>query len=371
MALTLPKFAVPKLALGKKQLPAVVLGVVVVAAAGWFGWQYFEDAGPAPAAPAKPQTATAAKATAVGKAAAPADAGPTRDKLVEDLLVASGLKQTLSQLPQKLMAGFRQSGKPKASPAVLKAMETAVAESFSAQGFHSRVSAALKKDFDQKRVQALLKDYAAPGAKRMVEQEQASSRPEDLAQFTRSAAATRPSPQRAALIKRIDAATRASDLALEVAFSSMKGLALSAAGGGAEKAAAVDKAMEKQRAASTGNIRNATLLNLAYSYRNASDADLEEYAKFYETENSKWLSGIVYTSLVEEIKSASAQAGTRVGALAAKPAPQERTTPQERSTAPTAARERAPARSRSQDDARGCLNLASNKAIMACAEKYR
>ena len=370
MALTLPKLAVPKLALGKKQLPAVVLGVVVVAAAGWFGWQYFEDAGPAPA---KPQTATPAKATAAGKAAAPADAGPTRDKLVEDLLVASGLKQTLSQLPQKLMAGFRQSGKPKASAAVLKAMETAVAESFSAQGFHGRVSAALKKDFDQKRVQTLLKDYAAPGAKRMVEQEQASSRPEELAQFARSAAATRPSPARAALIKRIDAAIRASDLAVEVAFSSMKGLALSATGGGAEKAAAVDKAMEKQRAASTVNIRNATLLNLAYSYRNASDADLQEYAKFYETENSKWLSGIVYTSLVEEVKSASAQAGARVVALAAKPVAQERTTPQERGTpkAPTAAQERAPARSRSQDDARGCLNLASNKAIMACAEKYR
>ena len=255
------------------------------------------------------------------------------------------------------MAGVRQSGKQrtKASPAVLKAIENAVSESFSAQRFHDRVSAGLKKNFDEKRLQALLKDYSAPAAKRMVELEQALPSQEELAQFARSAAAIRPSPQRASLIKRIDAATRASDLAIDVAFSSMKGVALGGVGGGAEKAAAVDKAIEKQRASATGNIRNATLLNLAFSYRNASDADLEEYAKFYETENSKWFSGIVYTSLLEEFQSASAQAGERIGALASKPA------------SPAAK----PVRSKAGADARTCLDLATNTAIMKCAEKYR
>ena len=143
----------------------------------------------------------------------------------------------------------------------------------------------------------------------MIELQQASPAQDEFAQFARSAAATRPSSQRTSLIKRIDTATRASDLAIDAAFSSMKGVALGAVGGGAEKAAAVDKAIEKQRASATNNIRNATLLNLAFSYRNASDADLDEYAKFYETENSKWFSGIVYTSLLEQVQSASAQAG--------------------------------------------------------------
>jgi hypothetical protein len=267
------------------------------------------------------------------------------------------LKQQLSQLPQKLMAGVRQSGKQstKASPAVLKAIENPVTESFSAQESHDRVSAGLKNNFDEKRMQALLNDFSAPAAKRMIELQQASPSQEEFAQFARSAAATRPSPQRTSLIKRIDTATRASDLAIDVAFSSMKGVALGAVGGGAEKAAAVDKAIEKQRASATNNIRNTTLFNLAFSYRNASDAELEEYAKFYETENSKWFSGIVYASLLEQVQSASAQAGERIGALASKPA------------APAAK----PVRSKAGSDARTCLGLTTNEAIIKCTARYR
>ncbi|HEY5291944.1 MAG TPA: hypothetical protein VIJ43_06500 [Burkholderiales bacterium] len=351
--LTIPKPALPKLTLTKKQIPAVVGGVVVLLALGWFGWQYFfEEAAPPPAAPSKPQAVTAAKPPAAAKATA-ADAARARDKLVEDLLVASGLNQQLSQLPRELTAVVRQQ--TKASPAVLKATENAAAESFTAQGFHDRVSADLKKNFDEKRLQALLKDYSTPAAKRMVELEQAAPSHEELAQFARSAAATPPSPQRTSLIERIDSATKASDLAIDAAFASLKGIALGSAGAGADKAAAVDKAIEKQRAAASKDIRNATLLNLAFGYRNASDAELEAYAKFYETENSKWFTGIVTASMLEEVKSASAQAGERIGALADKGA------------APAAK----PVRSKSRSDARICLALATNQAIIKCAEQYR
>src|SRR5450759_1990450 len=151
MALTLPKVT-----LTKNQILAIVGGVVIVSAAGWFGWQYFADAGPAPVA--KTQPVAAAKQAAPVKAAAPADTGPARDKLIEDTLVASGLKRQLDQLPQQLIAGVRQSGKQKskASFALVKAIENAVAESFTAQGFQDRVSADLKKNFDQQRLQALL-----------------------------------------------------------------------------------------------------------------------------------------------------------------------------------------------------------------------
>lgn len=343
------------LTLDKKQIPAVVGGVVLLAAAGWLGWQYFDDAAPAPVAKAQP--VAPAKAAGPAKAAAPTDAGPAQDKLIADTLLASGLKQQLEQLPQQLVAGVRQSGKQrsKASPAVVKAIENAVAESFTAQNFHARVSADLKKNFDGQRLQALLKDFSAPAAKRMIEREQAALSPEEFARFSRSPAATRPTPQRAGLLKRIDAATRASDLAVDVAFTSMKAVALGVVGEGAEKTAGVDKAIEKQRAATTQRIRNATLLNLAFSFRDASDAELEEYARIYEADNSKWFTGIVYTSLLEEVKSASAKAGERIASLESKPA------------APAAR----PVRSMAGSDARTCLGLATNTAIIKCAEAYR
>ena len=366
MAFTLPKLALPKLALpglatGRKQMLTIAAGVVVLCALGWFGWQYFEDTAPPPPPPppSKPQAVTTAKPPAAEKPAAAkaAETGAAQDKLIEDLLVASGLKQQLSQLPQKLIAGTRQSGRQrtKASPAVLKSIESAVTESYSAQGFLDRASAGLKKDFDEKRVRALLKDYSTPEAKRMIELDEASSPPEEFARFARSAAASRPAPGRASLIKRIDAATRASELAIDVAFASMKELATATAGGGATNAAAVDKAIDQQRAAASESIRNATLLNMAFSYRNASDDELGRYAEFYEAENSKWLTGILYTSVMAQVQSASAQAAERVIAAAGKPA------------SPAAQ----PARSKAGGDARACLDLATNSAIAKCAEQYR
>ncbi|MBE0625069.1 MAG: hypothetical protein IH606_09690 [Burkholderiales bacterium] len=352
MALTLPKPA-----LDKKQLPAIVGGVIVLAAAGWFGWQYFNEAPPPPAPISKPQPVTAAKPKVKVSAPSPADVEKAHARLIEDVLAASGLKQQLDQLPQTMAASVRPSGKPqkKAAPALNKAIEDALAEAFAAGEFHTKVSANLKKNYDQKRLQALLGDFSTPTAKRMIEMERASAAPEERARYARSAAATKPSPQRVELIKRIDAATRASDLAVEAASSSVNALASAMAGDDARRSAAIDRRIEKQRSATAQKIRNATLLNLAFGYKDASDADLEKFAGIYETQNSKWLYGLVYASLLEEVKVASAGAAKRIGELAIKPA----------ATAQKLAGAMAGA------DARACLRLETNTAIIKCAEAYR
>ncbi|MBK5104611.1 MAG: hypothetical protein JJE42_10205 [Burkholderiales bacterium] len=346
----------PTLAPDKKQLPTIVGGVIVLAAAGWFGWQYLNEEPPPPPAPIrKPQPVTAAKPKV--KAPSPADIEKAQVKLSEDVLAASGLKQQLDQLPQTLAASVRQSGKPqkKAAPALKQAIEDALAEAFAAGEFHAKVSANLKKNFDQKRLQALLKDFSTPTARSMIEMERSSAAPEERAKFARSTAATKLPPQRAELIKRIDAATRASELAVAVASSTVNALALGMAGENARKSAAMDKKIEKQRAATAQKIRDATLLNLAFGYKDASDADLEKYAGIYEAENSKWLYGLVYESLLDEVKVASAEAAKRIGEMAIKPAASTQTL----ASAMTGA------------DARACLRLETNTAIIKCAEAYR
>jgi hypothetical protein len=358
MALTLPKLALPKLTVTKKQLPVIVGGVVVVAVAGWFGWQYFaENAAPRPPA-RKPQAVTAVKPHAPVKAAAPVDAGLAQNQLIVEVLAASGLKQELDQLPERMLAGVKQYDRQqmKTPPAVVDAIEDAVAKSFTADGFNNQVRAALKKNFDQKRLQALLKDFSAPAAKTMVAQEHATHSPEEFAEFARSAAATRPAPARAALIKRIDAATGASQTAVDVAFASMRALAMGVVGEDKRRADSVDKTIEKQRAASFGRISNATLLNLAFSFKDASDADLEKYAAICETENSKWFYSLVHAAIVDEARAASTNAGDLISALKLKP------------TQMLAAGRRGP---KPGADARACLALATNAAIAKCAEAYR
>ncbi|MCX7142019.1 MAG: hypothetical protein NT123_13275 [Proteobacteria bacterium] len=369
MALTLPKLAVDR-----KQVLTIAGGAIAVAAAGWFGWQYYEESS---APPPKPQPA-AAKA---GPAKPVAPAAPAPEKVIADVLAASGLDQHVNQLPQQLAAGMKQPGaRPaKASPAVLAAIEKAMTDSFTAQRFRDRLNTDLKKNFDQKRMQTLLGEFSKPETKKMIELERASAAPEELAKFARSQAANKLSPPRKELITRIDAATHAGDLAVEAAFASMKELAAGIAGGSAKQAAAVDKVIEKQRASATAGIRNATFSNLAFTFRDTSDPELEGYAKFCETENYKWFSNVVYTSLLDAAKEAAGEAGSQIGALAKKPGKpataEAKPAAAEAKAAPArtkpAAAEAAPARSKSGGDARACLDQASDAGIINCAEKFR
>jgi len=346
-----------QLSLSRKRVLMIAGALALIAAAAWLGWEYFGESTPAPVVKAPPP---AAKQPGPATSGTVANTAAAADKLVADLLAASGLGQQLDRLSQQLISGVRQSGRqqPKASATLLTAIEQAVGESFATQNFQARLSAELKRNLDQKRAQALLGELSASATKRMVALEQAAPSQQELDEFVRSRAASRLSPQRAELVKRIDAATRASDLAVESAFAFLDALASGMAGGQAQKAAAVGKAIERQRAATTANIRNATFANLAFTYGNASDAELEAHAKFYEAENSKWFYGVAYAAILEEAKRAAAQAGERVGA-------------QMRSAGKPAVATAKPIRSKSRADARTCLDLQENAAVAKCAEDYR
>jgi hypothetical protein len=257
-----------------------------------------------------------------------------------------------------MLAGVKQYDEQhlKTNPALAKGIEDAVAESFTADGFNSRVNATLTNNFDQRRLQALLKEFSTPPAKNMVAMEHASHSPEEFAAFERSTSAKPPAPERAALIKRIDAASRASETAVDVATTSMQAIATGIVGEDQGKTGSATSAIEQRRAASVGKIRDATLLNLAFSFDGASDAELGRYAGIYENANSKWFYGLVHDALVEEAKSDSTNAGGLISQLKIKPVKK------------LAVRHSG---SKHGADARACLALPTDTAIIKCAEAYR
>jgi hypothetical protein len=349
----------PKVKPKKKQAPAILGGVIVVAALAWFGWQHFVENATPPRPARRPHIVAKAKPHAPVKPA-PLSA-EARAKLIAEVLSVTGLKQELDQLPERMMTGVRQYDKQqlKTPPALAEGIEDAVAKSFTADGFNSRVNAALTKNFDQGRLQALVREFSAPAAKNMVAQENAPRSPEDYAAFERSAAAKPPVPAREALIKRIDAASRASDTAVDVAFASMQALAVGIVSEEQGKTGSVAQAIEQKRAASDSKIRAATLLNLGFSFKDASDADLQKYARICENANTKWFYSLVHDALVEEATADSTNAGNLISQLKIKPA---------KPAKKIAARHYGP---KHGADARACLALSTNEAIIKCAEAYR
>lgn len=381
---------------GKNNILIIVGVVVLVGAAGWFGWQQFSEAPPPPPPPpskaAKPAAPAAPAAPANKAPAAQAQSPARQDKLIDDILAVSGMDHMLAQLPEQMLAGAmsaqKQDKKAKMSADDMRDMERAFKEAFTAQGFRQQVVARYKKNFDQKRYQALLDDISTPLAKRMAELEKVQPKPEDMAAFSAALAAKPMSPERIALVQRIDVASRSSEMAAEAMFASIRGVVRGAAGEGSQQAADLDKFLEKQRAAMEEGIRNATRMSLAYTYREVSDADLAEYAKIYDKEGNKWALGLAYDALLDEFRSGSERLGADLAKmakarqdakLAAAPAGKKMAkggkaaaladAAVEAPDQPKAQRQAGP--SRAGEDARMCLDIEDNRKVMQCAEKFR
>jgi hypothetical protein len=170
-------------------------------------------------------------------------------------------------------------------------------------------------------------------------------------------------------------------------MASMRAMALGAAGSNPNAASEIDKAMERQRTTVSANVRKSSLMSTAFTYRDATDAELSEYIKIYESDHGKWFTGIVSSAIIAEFKTASGQVGEKLAALikSKQPPVASAKTP----TAPHVAAAEGPRSSGGPSDTarpavaahqagrypsgdlRSCLELHTTVEIIKCAEQGR
>lgn len=363
----MPKFSLPQLNFDIKKAVMAVVGAGVLGVGGWLAWDTFM-AEPPPPPPPPPQAA------AKPKPKPPAEVPP--EKLVEELLTASGVRKSFDQIPEKVLQGAQRSSARPNDPAVVAAVEKIMQEAFRSERFHKRVQASLLKDFERKRVEALLAAFRAPLAKKLVELEGAKVEPQAVAEFAKGLAKNPLPKERIDLVQRLDAVTRAGEVTTEIVLTTTRAMVSGATGGDAKQMAVFDKQMDAQRGKLAEVLRNAVLVTFAYIYRDVSDADLGEYLKLYESDDGKWLMERLVSGMIEEFRSAGEEAGGQIAAVSKSKAPQA--TAKGAKPAPGAAQAAAPAPSaarplsaRARQDARECLNQETNQAIHRCAEKFR
>lgn len=368
----MPKFSLPQLNFDIKKAVMAVVGAGVLGVGGWLAWDTFM-AEPPPPPPPPPQAA------AKPKPKPPAEVPP--EKLVEELLTVSGVRKSFDQIPEKVLQGAQRSSAKPNDPAVVAAVEKIMQEAFRSERFHKRVQASLLKDFERKRVEALLAAFRAPLAKKLVELEGAKQDPQEIAAFAKGLAKNPLPKERIDLVQRLDAVTRAGEITTEIVLTTTRAMVSGATGGDAQKMAAFDKQLGAQRGKLAEVLRNAVLVSFAYIYRDVSDADLGEYLKLYEGEDGKWLMERITTGMIEEFRSAGEEAGSQIAAVSKSKAPQTAAKSAKpaagaagSASAPAAASAPSVARplsARARQDARECLNQETNQAIHRCAEKFR
>ncbi len=359
------KLNLPKLEFDKKKA-GIAGGVIVLAVAGWLAWDMFMAEPPPP----PPPPPVAAKPPAPKPAVSP-------DKLVEDLVRVSGLGRQIDLIPEKISQGMNQSSAKPRDPALVAEVGKIMAEAFKPERFHQRVREALKKDFNGKRVEGLIKAMDAPLMKKMFELEAKDIKPEELAAFAKGLSKAPLAKERLQALQDYDKITRSSEFATEMVTATTRSMVAGAVGGDAAQLAKFDAEFGKQKDKLANAVRDATMLSLAHMYRDVSDAELAEYGRFYATEDGKWFVDTAMGALLEEFRAGAQQAGERIvaAAKAAKPAAAAGKAPKSAGAetvahGPAASAAR-PLTARSKLDARECLKHDSNQAIHRCAEGFR
>lgn len=349
-----------------------LLGVAAVAGGGWYGWQHYtSNSMPKP----MPQAATPDS-----KPVSMSSPVTNQDKLVNEVMVASGLTRQLAQLPEQIRAQVAvESSGNKLPPEISRAIERIVIDSFSEENIQAHLIAQLKAKYDQRHMQALLADLNSPLAKRMVSMETNMGTPEDQAVYFNGLSAKPLPPARINVLQQLDRASGASDVGVEIAmsaFNAMTGAMLSSVPAKREE---FEREIEKQRGPMRESVRNGTMGAMAFIYREASIADIAAYAKIYETEHAKWFSAIAMDSLKQGIKNASKRTGERmVGLINSKGAPPTKAqgvAQAQKLDTKTMGTEPSTSTPRKQrklsGDIQKCLAMEDSRAIAKCAEQYR
>lgn len=361
------KLNLPKLEFDKKKA-GIAGGVIVLAVAGWLAWDMFM-AEPPPPPPPPPVAA---------KPPAPKPPAVSPDKLIDDLVTVSGLGKQIEQIPEKLRMGVSQSSAKPRDPALVAEVEKIMTEAFKPERFQQRVREVLKKDFDRKRVEGLIKTMNSPLMKKMFELEAKDVKPDELAAFAKGLAKAPLAKERLQVLQDYDGVTRSSEFATEMVTATTRSMVAGAVGGDAAQLARFDSEFGKQKDKLAKAVRDATMLSLAYMYRDVSDAELAEYGRFYATEDGKWFVEKAMGALLDEFRAGAQQSGERIVEAAKAKKPSVAVAGKDRKAAGGEVVAMAPAASgarpltaRSKLDARECLKHDSNQAIHRCAEGFR
>lgn len=231
--------------------------------------------------------------------------------LVDQVLDRSGAKRAIAQIPRHVQAGIRERN-AQLSPATLATLSDIMTQAFSAETLYTRVREAFIKQGDPRRLELMLGFLQSPLAKQMIELELDATSPEGLAeikQFAERLKTSPPPPARLALVRKLDAASGATDLSIEVAIAVFRSMAkvIDAASPPDKrlKPGELEVIIAKMRAAMYDSARVAMSIQLLFTYRSVPDKELSDYVQFYESDPGKWFVQVSRKGFLDAISAAA------------------------------------------------------------------
>lgn len=225
---------------------------------------------------------------------------------VEKLLESLGLKSIIFQMPAVVSAAVAQAEKyvsgdgPEVAGIVLGAFEHA----FQPDEIYGVVSSSFADRAEDSQLNSAMLWLRSPLARRMSDLELSARTPEGLRllrEYAASLESTMPSAARLDMLQRLDEVTGRTEADVErririlrTVIESFNHLVPSEHHMTEEE---IEQTVEKVRSELHVSMKNYSLVNLLFTYRSASDADLGKYITFWETVEGQWLKRATEESL--------------------------------------------------------------------------
>lgn len=265
---------------------------------GFASCEFLEpDRSAAPAAAPAPPAPTPPPIAAIPPLPHPADppVATAPVDFVDTVLDGFGLRPAIVNYTQTThLLSFLDKGR--LAEIDVPALERVLDKQFQPGPFYTAIGVQLLKSYSPERLPALTEWMRSPVAQKLAERLRlaysAESRPE-LVAFASSLSKTPPPQPRLLLIHRLYDALRLSDMEVEstIALVHTTAQAISPALPKEKRygASELDRALGSVKSRYRSVMTNARLVQYLFAYQSASDAELEQYAGFLESDSGRWL----------------------------------------------------------------------------------
>lgn len=257
-------------------------------------------------------------------AVVPLQAG-AQESPVRAMMEESGMVEQLAGMGDEFEAGFLKLGTtqmqmPREN---LEALAAIAGRVFNGEGVTADLETSLEETLAPEDIAAMREFYATDFGKDVRRMETEAISPAGKAEMEAERDALKAeidgNPARAALLRRMDDTLLASDIGLSLVVTALE--AMMAAGVESQNPGASEGALEQyrremapQREQMLTAMREETLTVFAYTYRSMTDAELESYVEFLETDEARANYAAFYAAMDEIFKNRGREMGKEFAA---------------------------------------------------------
>jgi hypothetical protein len=247
--------------------------------------------------------------------------GKADQELVRTLMQKSGLNKQIEQIPLMMQAGIAQADQNQPSRKMtqkeMSDLNSMVAAAFNAKAMSAAVQKQIGSDLAVKDIRAALAWLSSPLGEKITRLEEDSSTPAAYAEMQAMADTLTKNTARAAQLKKLDRAVKATESGVNVALNMQISMLIATSSVmPRDKRPSADEItvqVNKNSAQMRSMVEQDTLLSFLYTYRTLTDAEVDRYIAFAESESGRKYSAVTTKGVSDAIVQASRTLGSMLG----------------------------------------------------------